>query len=275
MTAEEHRALALLSASPEGLTESLLVYAHQVPVEAARAAGDRGGERSGSRRQGERRFVMRKGFLMSMKVTDIFLASAVCLIVITPFATDWSQLWSKAPQRGLTDAEVFGPSASPPPRRELTDAEVFGSSPDKPVCMSDDELRAVLSEGAMFLLGYAGATCCKRAASPDAACRKMTQEVQKFEKTAEPYLRINRGTALAPFKRSFGSQAERMSRANSDAMKARLKATARTYDQRQRSNLLNTIEGFSYLDQRNVGGLMPNLVTPTEFAAARPSVPRC
>jgi hypothetical protein len=30
---DSRRALALLAASPEGLTESLLVYAHQVPVE--------------------------------------------------------------------------------------------------------------------------------------------------------------------------------------------------------------------------------------------------
>jgi hypothetical protein len=31
--ADHRRALRLLAASPEGLTESLLVYAHQVPIE--------------------------------------------------------------------------------------------------------------------------------------------------------------------------------------------------------------------------------------------------
>lgn len=150
------------------------------------------------------------------------------------------------------------------------------SALSKNLCMSDDELRAYLHEGVMFQLGYGGATCCRREASPDLACQKVVQELQRFEKTSESYLRINRDRAFAPFRRSFGAQAETMFKSSSDRMEAHLREVVRKFDQRQCSNWLAAIEGYSHLDQKSLGEVVTSrLVTPTEFAAERQRIPRC
>ena len=152
--------------------------------------------------------------------------------------------------------------------------EMFAQN--KTLCMSDDELRAYLHEGAIFQLGYGGATCCRRSASPDSACRKMVQELQRFEKTAEPYLRINREKALTPFRRSFGAQAETTFKTYSDRMEAHLREVTIKFDQRQCANWLAAIEGYSQLDQKTFGDVVTSrLVTPAEFIVERQRIPRC
>lgn len=155
-------------------------------------------------------------------------------------------------------------------------AGIETSAQTQPLCMSDAELRAYLTEGVLFQLGFGGSECCRRDKSPVATCNKVIQQLQNLETRAVPSLRINRDRALAPFKRSFGSQADPMFKLYSDRLETKLKERVKKFDTHQCSVWLHAIEGYYYLEEESLRDMVLNrFVTSVEFAAERQQMPKC
>jgi hypothetical protein len=146
----------------------------------------------------------------------------------------------------------------------------------RPLCMSNDELRAYLHEALLFQIGYGGAVCCARDSGRPGSCRVVTRQAKRIEEVAAGYFQRNRETALRPFERSFPSRAEPTFRQYSATLEERAKKFVDGFGEKECTAWLNAIEALSLLREDSLGEFLTSqLAAPADFAQERAQIAAC
>lgn len=146
----------------------------------------------------------------------------------------------------------------------------------RPLCMSDDEVRAYLHEALLFQLGYGGSVCCARDTSRPGSCRVVIRQVKKIEEVAAGHFQRNRETAMRPFERSFPGRAQQTFRQYSEALETRAKKFVDTFGENECAAWLNAIEALSFLRENDLGSFLTTQLAPAqEFAEERKQIAAC